>query len=109
VNGPPAPAAPASGDELSGAFARIEAERAEARARVERQGLEAAEAVRNRRFITTIVMYTWAASLLAFAAISIAAALYPTLAHVTTTASDLIKVAVMPLATFVLGYYLSKG
>lgn len=57
----------------------------------------------------TGVVWKWVASLLGFAAISVTAALYPALSSVATGASDLIKVAVMPLATFAPGYCLSKG
>ena len=66
---------------------------------------EAREAAASRRFITRTVLWVWAGSLIAYV---VGTAIWsPTL--LSAGIIELIKTAVLPLTTLVLGYYLSRS
>ena len=65
----------------------------------------AREAAASRRFITRTVLLVWAGSLAVWAA----SAFVDPGGAFQSTVSDMIKTAVLPLTTLVLGYYLSRS
>jgi nitric oxide synthase oxygenase domain/subunit len=87
--------------------ARLERVDAEVKQTTQQQSTEqeiAREAAASRRFITRTVLSVWAGSLVVWAA----GALRQPGAHFQATVTDIIKTAVLPLTTLVLGYYLSR-
>lgn len=90
----------------------------DARARLERleqqresqktSELEADEAAKSRRFITRIVLWTWVSSLAAYSLLVIFESFVPTNKQASASLLEVIKIAVLPLTTLVLGYYLSR-
>ena len=64
---------------------------------------EAIETAQSRRFITRIVLWTWLGSLAVYAGAASAGF------AAANALLEIIKIAVLPLVTLVLGYYLSKA
>ncbi len=70
---------------------------------------EAVEAAASRRFITRIILWTWVGALVLYAAVSLWALRDASAAPVAAAVFDVIKTAVLPLTTLVLGYYMSRA
>jgi hypothetical protein len=70
---------------------------------------EAVEFAVSRRFITRIILWTWVGSLVLYAAVSLWAIREPAAAATGAAVLDVIKTAVLPLTTLVLGYYMSRS
>lgn len=71
--------------------------------------IEAREAAESRQWITRAVIWTWIASLCAYVLTELGASVVPAAAKVPQDVLELIKIAVLPLTTLVLGYYLSRA
>jgi hypothetical protein len=70
---------------------------------------EAEESAASRRFITRIILWTWVAALAAYRLTALVSAFNQAAVSVAAGLFDVIKTAVLPLTTLVLGYYMSRG
>ncbi|MFZ4407953.1 MAG: hypothetical protein ACOYOH_11460 [Paracraurococcus sp.] len=66
---------------------------------------DAREAATSRRFVTRIVLLVWATSLIAY----VVATALTRPQELSAGLVELIKTAILPLTTLVLGYYLSRS